>query len=71
MPDSVIKSNKKYYPQMFLEESKYEQQKKNYIDEDLKSDCNQMMKQNQMVTLMMMMKQSLIFIMMNKFKKIF
>ena len=40
MPDSVIKSNKKYYPQMFLEESKYEQQKKNYIDEDLKSDCD-------------------------------
>ena len=56
---------------MFLEEYKYEQQKKNYIDEDLKSDCNQMMKQNQIVTLMMMMKQSLIFIMMNKFKKIF
>ena len=69
MPDSVIKSNK--YPQMFLEECKYEQQKKNYIDEDLKSDCNQMMKQNKIVTLMMMMKQSLIFIMMNKFKKIF
>ena len=25
---------------MFLEEYKYEQQKKNYIDEDLKSDCD-------------------------------
>ena len=25
---------------MFLEECKYEQQKKNYIDEALKSDCN-------------------------------
>ena len=38
MIDSVIKSNKKYYPQTFLEECKYIQEKiknVNYIDEDL------------------------------------
>ena len=36
--DSVIKANKKYYPQTFLEECKYVQEKiktENYIDEDL------------------------------------
>ena len=36
--DSVIKSNKKYYPQTFLDECKYVQEKiktENYIDEDL------------------------------------
>ena len=38
MVDSVIKANKKYNPQTFLEECKYLQQEKNYIDEDLKSD---------------------------------
>ena len=27
MPDSVIKANKKYYPQTFLEECKYVQEK--------------------------------------------
>ena len=39
--DSVIKSNKKYYPQTFLEECKYIQEKiknEDYIDDDLKSD---------------------------------
>ena len=39
--DSVIKANKKYYPQTFLEECKYAQEKikiDNYIDDDLKSD---------------------------------
>ena len=39
--DSVIKANKKYYPQTFLEECKYVQEKikiENYIDDDLKSD---------------------------------
>ena len=39
--DSVIKANKKYYPQTFLEECKYTQGKiktKNYFDDDLKSD---------------------------------
>ena len=39
MLDSVIKENKKYYPQILLEECKYEQKKiktENYIDEDLK-----------------------------------
>ena len=36
--DSVIKPNKKYYPQTLLEECKYVQEKiktENYIDEDL------------------------------------
>ena len=36
--DSGIKANKKYYPQTFLEECKYVQEKiktENYIDEDL------------------------------------
>ena len=39
--DSVIKSNKKYYPQTFLEECKCIQEKiknENYIDDELKSD---------------------------------
>ena len=43
MPDSVIKANKKYYPQTFLEECKYVQEKiknENYIDNDLKSDSD-------------------------------
>ena len=38
MLDSVIKVNKKYYPQTLLEECKYAQEKiktANYIDEDL------------------------------------
>ena len=38
MLDSVIKTNKKYYPQILLEECKYVQEKiktENYIDEDL------------------------------------
>ena len=46
--DSVIKANKKYYPQTFLEECKYVQEKiktENYIDEDLEKsesdgNCN-------------------------------
>ena len=47
MIDSVIKANKKYYPQTFLEECKYVQEKiklENHIDEDLEkseySDSN-------------------------------
>ena len=44
MIDSVIKANKKYYPQTHLEECKYMQEKiktENYIDEDLeKSESN-------------------------------
>ena len=44
MIDSVIKANKKYYPQTLLEECKYIQEKiktENYIDEDLEnSDSN-------------------------------
>ena len=38
MIDSVIKANKKYYPQTLLEECKYVQEKiktENYIDEEL------------------------------------
>ena len=38
MVDSVIKTNKKYYPQIFLEECKYVQEKikiESHIDEDL------------------------------------
>ena len=41
MLDSVIKANKKYYPQTLLEECKYIQEKiktENYIDEDLEKD---------------------------------
>ena len=44
MLDSVIKANKKYYPQTFLEECKFVHEKiktESYIDEDLeKSDSN-------------------------------
>ena len=44
MIDSVIKANKKYYPQTLLEECKYVQEKiktENYIDEELeKSNSN-------------------------------
>ena len=38
MIDSVIKANKKYYPQILLEECKYTQEKikiENYINDDL------------------------------------
>ena len=43
MLDSVLKANKKYYPQTFLEECKYVQDKiktKNYIDENLKLELD-------------------------------
>ena len=44
MLDSVIRGNKNYYPQTFLEECKYATEKiktENYIDEDLeKSKSN-------------------------------
>ena len=43
MLDSVIESDEKYYPQTFLEECKYVQEKiknENYIDDDLKSDSD-------------------------------
>ena len=44
MLDSVIKANKKYYPQTLLEECKYTQEKiktESHIDENLeKSDSN-------------------------------
>ena len=43
MIDSVIKANKKYYPQTFLVECKYVQEKiktENHIDYDLDSDSN-------------------------------
>ena len=41
MLDSVVESDKKYYPQTFLEECKYVQEKikfENYINEELDSD---------------------------------
>ena len=44
MLDSVIKANKKYYPQTFLEECKYVQEKikfENYIDEELDNDSDE------------------------------
>ena len=43
MLDSVIKANKKYYPQTFLEECKYAQEKtkiENDINDDLNSDSD-------------------------------
>ena len=44
MIDSVIEANKGYYPQIFLEERKYIQEKtkiENYINEDLEnSECD-------------------------------
>ena len=51
MLDSIIKANKKYYPQTLLEECKYVQGKiktENYIDEELESDsdCNDETKSN-------------------------
>ena len=43
MLDSVIESDEKYYPQTFLEEYKYVQEKikfENYIHEELDSDSD-------------------------------
>ena len=40
MLDSVIKTNKKHYPQTFLEACKYEITTKKYINEDFKSDSD-------------------------------
>ena len=43
MLDSVIESGEKYYPQTFLEECKYIQEKikfENYFDEELDSDSD-------------------------------
>ena len=43
MLDSVIESDEKCYPQTFLEECKYVQEKtkfENYIDEELDSDSD-------------------------------
>ena len=43
MLDSVIESDQKYYPETFLEECKYVQEKikfENYIDEELDSDSD-------------------------------
>ena len=43
MLDSVIESDEKYYPQTFLKECKYAQEKiklENYIDEELDSDSD-------------------------------
>ena len=49
MLDSVIESDEKYYPQTFLEECKYVQEKikfENYINEELDSDSNDEKKSN-------------------------
>ena len=43
MLDSVIESDEKYYPETFLEECKYVQEKikfENYTDEELDSDSD-------------------------------
>ena len=43
MVDSIVESDKKYYPQTFLEECKYVQEKikfENYINEELDSDSD-------------------------------
>ena len=42
MLDSVIESDEKYYPQTFLEECKYVQEKikESYIDEELDRDSD-------------------------------
>ena len=43
MLDSVIESDEKYYPQTFLKECKYVQEKikfENYIDEEVDSDSD-------------------------------
>ena len=43
MLDSVIESDEKYYPETFLEECEYVQEKikfENYIDEELDSDSD-------------------------------
>ena len=43
MLDSIIESDEKYYPQTFLEECKYIQEKikfENYNDEELDSDSD-------------------------------
>ena len=61
MLDSVIKANKKYYPQKFLEECKYVPKKakiENNIDDGLKkseSDSILMMRQNLILIMMMNM----------------
>ena len=49
MLDSVIETDEKYYPQTFLEECKYLQEKikfENYINEELDSDSNDENKSN-------------------------
>ena len=46
MIDSVIRVNKKYYPQTLLEECKYTQEKikiKNYINKDLENQMTALM----------------------------
>ena len=43
MLDSVIRANKRYYPQTFLEECKYVEEKikiENHIDDDWKSNSD-------------------------------
>ena len=68
MLDSVIKSNKKSYPQKFLAECKYVQQKRIILMRVLNQIVTPKMKQNQIAT--QMIKQNVILIMMNKLKKL-
>ena len=73
--DSIIKTDNKYYPQIFLDECVYKQQKQNNIRIILlKKNYNQIvtliMNQNQnQITILMMIKQNLILMIMNKFRK--
>ena len=73
--DSIIKTDNKYYPQTFLDECVYKQQKQNNIRIILlKKNYNQIvtliMNQNQnQITILMMIKQYLILTMLNKFRK--
>ena len=57
MLDSVIKANKKYYPQKFSEECKYVQEKmksENYIDDNLDSGSDDVKQNLIMITIMIM-----------------
>ena len=71
MIDSVIKANKKYYPQTLLEDCKYIQEKikiKNYINEDL-VDSEQTTVLMTRLNLTLIMKNNLLKKMKNNFLK--
>ena len=63
MIDSVIKVNKKYYPQTVLEECKYVKEKikiENYIDEYLENSEPDSNSNNETMNLTLMMKNNLL-----------